>query len=122
MKPRQVVGQRRSGPPHSQLKASDLGDSQAHAARHGVGPNALLTMAEAAIYLRYHHEGCTPATCRCADVCRQFLQRQGADLSRRGRVYLVRQRELDLLLDLAPGETLIDRKARRRTGLSVARG
>lgn len=122
MKRNQVVTQRRGRPLKPQLQPANLEDSRLHAARNGVGPNALLTMAEASVYLRNHDETCT-AECRCADICRQFLQRHGVPLSHRGRTCLVRQRYLDVLVDLPPGQSFRDWLARRAvTNLSVARG
>jgi len=62
-----------------------------------------LTMSEAAVYLRYSGD-------RAKDKARQFLQRSGVTLVRRGRDYLVRRDSVDLFLETGVGD--IDRAAR----------
>lgn len=126
-----VVAQGRTGPAEPHLEPADLSNPALDRARAGVDPHALLTMFEAAVYLRYHREGCAPATCRCADVCRQALQRHGVPLLRLGRRYLVRQGAVDALLEAqAQGLSLSDLRARQHvaqirrrpvTSLTVAR-
>lgn len=65
-------------------------------------PSPYMTMAEAAEYLRYNGP-------RAADIARQFLQKAGVSLARRGRTYLVRQDSIDAYLET--GLSDLDRAA-----------
>jgi hypothetical protein len=66
-----------------------------------------MTMNEAAEYLRFDGE-------RVGDRARQFLQRSGVRLLRRGREYLVRQESIDRFLET--GESELDCRAAGSVG------
>lgn len=88
--------------------------------RAGLHPRALLTMAEAAVYLRYLGP-------RASEKALHYLQRSHVKLLRRGRIYLVRQSEIDQLLETGKGSldvlaeravSLLNSKKRPRVAMS----
>lgn len=100
-----VIAKSGTGAPKAQLQDADLSNAALDHARAGREPRALLRMDEAASYLRFI------GPC-AADKCRQLLQRNHVDLLRRGRVWLVRQDAIDLLLET--GKTGVDAVAAQK--------
>lgn len=112
-----VVPERRTRPAKAHLQAPNLGDATFDAARAGLHPHALLRMDEAAVYLRI-------TGARAADKVRQYLQRNHVRLLSRGRSFLVRQRELDLLIETGKGslDFVAEQMAARLTDHAAAGG
>lgn len=108
MKPREVVRQRRTRAPQSELQPADLPDAPLDAtsqARLDALAAVHLTMDEAAAYLRYEGE-------RSADAVRRRLQTLGVKLIKPGRRYLVRRQVLDALMEHERGVSPRDVHAR----------
>lgn len=110
MKRRQVVAQRRRRPTQPKLQPSALNSAALDRACSGQYPRTLLTMQEAAEYLRF-------LNLRGADHCREFLHKHGVKLLLRGRDYLVRVSALDDFLETGQGQVDV---AAARTAQALA--
>lgn len=62
-----------------------------------IHPSPYMTMAEAAVYLRFNEP-------RAAEKALAFLRRKGVRLLPRGRAYLVKRQSIDSLLETGKGD------------------